>query len=667
MDFLNRFLIKWRIFGGFGLIVALAIVMALYGLWALSGIGTNVDESTRLARNAVSVLEASRSLEAIRRVATRFTIAPDAALAKEFTDNADNVEDLLKKTLATTKDAERMRLYNEVLAEMGRHRTSFDQLIKSSNLMLEDRKKLIAGDAALEAAAAKLIEAARSGGNNAVLIRAIEVDDAIAQLRSDSWRFLATSEPKTVDDFQASFKKATAALDALQNAAAEMRTLLAPVNAALQPYKGAFDESAKTLLGRSDIFQKGINPQQASMQKNLQTAKESLLNSVAAAETSATGAVSSTSSVQEVLAVLALIIGVGFAWFIGGSITHPLNGMTMAMTKLAGGDKTVKIPSADAKDEIGQMAKAVQVFKDSMIEAEKLAAAQEADRKVKEKRGAALEHLTQSFETKIGRLASLLSSAATEMQATSQSMSSMATDTSERSVTVAAAAEEASTNVQTVASAAEELSASVAEITRQVAQSAKIAGRAVEDAKRTDATVQTLAAGAQKIGEVVTLIQEIASQTNLLALNATIEAARAGEAGKGFAVVASEVKSLANQTAKATEEIGSQIEQIRTATSDAVDAIRGIGEVINEINGIAAAIAAAVEQQGATTKEIARNVQQAAAGAQDVTRNIASVKESSTASGDAATQVLSAAGELSKQAESLTGEVNSFIADVKAA
>ena len=385
MDFLNRFLIKWRIFGGFGLIVVLAVVMAVYGLWALSGIGANVDQSTRRSRNAVEVLEASRSLEAMRRVATRYAAAPDTALTKEFSDNVANIEDLLKKTLATTTDPERSRLYNDVLAELGRHKATFEQLVKSSNLTVENRTKLIAGDGALEAATGKLIEAARSGGNNAVLIRAFETDAAVAQLRSDTWRFLTTTNPKEVEDFQNSYKKAASTVDALQNAAGgDMRALIAPVSSTLQAYKTAFDESATAILGRSDIFLKGINPQQANMQKNLQVAKETLLSDVAAAETAAKGTISSTNTIQEVLAVLSLIVGAGFAWFIGGSITRPLNGMTVAMTKLAGGDKTVKIPSADAKDEIGEMAKAVQVFKDSMIEAEKLAAAQEAERAQKE-------------------------------------------------------------------------------------------------------------------------------------------------------------------------------------------------------------------------------------------------------------------------------------------
>jgi methyl-accepting chemotaxis protein len=221
--------------------------------------------------------------------------------------------------------------------------------------------------------------------------------------------------------------------------------------------------------------------------------------------------------------------------------------------------------------------------------------------------------------------------------------------------------------MQTVASAAEELTASIGEISRQVTQSSKITGKAVDDARRTDAIVRVLAEGPQKIGQVVDLIASIAGQTNLLALNATIEAARAGDAGKGFAVVATEVKSLATQTAKATQDIGSQIGQIQAATAEAVQAIKGITTTIEEVNAIATAIAAAVEEQGSATAEIARNVQQTAASTHDVTTNIAGVSQAADETGIAAGHVLEAASGLSQQAEQLTAKVNSFVAGVRAA
>jgi methyl-accepting chemotaxis protein len=364
---------------------------------------------------------------------------------------------------------------------------------------------------------------------------------------------------------------------------------------------------------------------------------------------------------------LAVLIAIVAAVSLSRGIGRPVVQMTAAMGDLAEGNHAVEIPATDRGDEIGQMAKAVLVFKDNMIKAKELAAKEAEEQRRRELRTRKMDELTAAFDADVTLVLKTVSSAATEMQATASSMTATAEETSRQSTVVASASEEASTNVQTVASAAEELSASIAEITRQVAQSSQIAGKAVEDAERTDAEVRGLAEAAHKIGEVVQLITDIASQTNLLALNATIEAARAGEAGKGFAVVASEVKNLANETAKATEEITGQISGIQQATKDAVTAIQAIGKTIGQINEIASGIASAVEQQGAATQEIARNVQQAAAGTQEVSSNITGVSEAAGATGAAAEQVQTAAGELSQQSEILRSKVETFLSEIKAA
>ena len=360
-----------------------------------------------------------------------------------------------------------------------------------------------------------------------------------------------------------------------------------------------------------------------------------------------------------------LCLGIGMA--IVRSVSTPITAMTAAMRRLADHDMAVTIPGVGQQDEIGGMAGAVQVFKDNMITADRLAAEQQAEQAAKEQRAARLAALVHGFETEVGGMVGLLSSASTELEATAQSMTATAEETSNQASIVASGAEEANAGVQTVASAAEELSASIQEISRQVARSAQMTDKAVNDAKRTDQIVQGLADGAQRIGQVVDIITSIAGQTNLLALNATIEAARAGDAGKGFAVVASEVKGLANQTAKATEEIAGQIAQIQASTHEVVEAIRAISGTIEEVSGIATSIASAVEEQGAATAEIARNVQQTSASTQEVTSNIVGVSQGAQTTGAAAGEVLAAAGELSRQSERLTAEVNSFVANVRAA
>ena len=367
------------------------------------------------------------------------------------------------------------------------------------------------------------------------------------------------------------------------------------------------------------------------------------------------------------LGIAGLIVGVLIAWFTSRSIVPPIANITSVMGRLAQHDLSVEVSGKERQDEIGAMAKAVQVFKDNMIEADRLAEAQKAEQIAKEARVKKVNALTAAFDASIGTVVQSVSSQASQMESSAQSLSATAEEATKQSSAVAAASEQASANVQTVASAAEELSSSIAEISRQVSQSSRVASSAVADAEKANQMVQGLVQASQKIGDVVALITDIANQTNLLALNATIEAARAGEAGKGFAVVAAEVKNLATQTARATEEIGTQITGVQSATQGAVQAIEAIAKTIAEINGITSTIAAAVEEQSAATKEIARNVEQAASGTQEVSSNIGGVGQAANDAGNAASQVLAVARDLSKQSDSLKSVVTRFLVDVKAA
>ena len=390
------------------------------------------------------------------------------------------------------------------------------------------------------------------------------------------------------------------------------------------------------------------------------------------------------------LGLIAILVAVAIP--LARGLVRPIGALTSAMDKLAGGDTSIDVPALGRKDEVGAMARALEIFKAAVRakQAAEVAAVSEAEEKArrseaelaarrdaeekaaaesaaKERRSQRVLALRATLETNVGAMTGQLAKAGTEMEETAQTMSDVADETSRLTTHLAGTTEQASANVHAVAAAAEELLASIGEIGGQVNESTQIAARAVDDATKTDSVVQALAAGAQKIGEVVNLINAIAAQTNLLALNATIEAARAGEAGKGFAVVASEVKSLAAQTTKATDEIAGQITAIQGSTAEAVGAIQGIGTTIGRMATIATGISTAMEEQRAAMQEIARNVHEAASGTEQIAGGVVEVKRGAGETGSSAAQVLAAARELTRQSEALRAEVDTFLTSVKAA
>jgi methyl-accepting chemotaxis protein len=363
----------------------------------------------------------------------------------------------------------------------------------------------------------------------------------------------------------------------------------------------------------------------------------------------------------------AVLLGLVFSWWIGRSITGQLNRLADAMTRLAAGDTSARIPAADVKDELGAMARTVLVFRDTMLEREQLSTSQAAANRERERRGEVIAATIGRFEGSVDKVLTSVREAAQRLEITSIQLNSAANEVSAEARTAEQRVSVASGNVTAAAGSVEELAASIGGIARQATRSTEVAARAVDDAQRTVNTMSELAWAATRIGEVVGLIQAIAGQTNLLALNATIEAARAGEAGKGFAVVASEVKSLAGQTAKATEEIAGQVGAIQSAVTEAAEAIQQVNGIIAEISTIAFAVATTVEEQNRAVAEIAEGVQRAsseAKGGADAMNRVAGASKDARA---AAADVKALADTLSAEAESLNTEVHRFLSEVQAA
>jgi methyl-accepting chemotaxis protein len=503
------------------------------------------------------------------------------------------------------------------------------------------------------------------------------VEKRLFQARFLNWKYIGTGDLAFYDKAEGAFKVAYERLDKLteQSIDPDSRSALSSFRAQIV----AFERLCARLKDARVRNESLDSPENKSLIAEITTSGTELETSganlgdryeqAALVEITATDhQISRSIDLAVLIGVASLLLGAALSFAIARSIVVPIRAMTGAMSKLAENDLAVEIPATAHRDEIGLMAKAVQVFKDNAIQVAEMTREQEQQKlRTAQLQKSERNKMADAFEASVMGVVKMVSASASEMQGTAESLSSAALHANAQATTVSSASVQASANVQTVATAAEELSASISEISRQVTEASRISQDAAEEAARTNRIVEGLSVVAKNIGDVVQLISGIASQTNLLALNATIEAARAGEAGKGFAVVAGEVKNLANQTGRAASEIVGQILAVQEETARAVAAMKNISGVIDQVRQISAGIAAAVEEQSAATSEIARNVQQAAQGTEDVTNAIGGVTEAASSTGASAGQVLASAQGLSENSETLHNEVVNFLATIRAA
>lgn len=654
---------------GFAVVLAITAVSmgtAYFGFERVSsGVATyrsSVSEAD-LARNIDRELISYRAL-ARYYVATGKEDDAKAALAAEA-----SLKDAIDQSMKGTTNPARRDQVTRLAGEFGTFTKIFADILKvKRDSALVTQNQLARSANMLRYKLDDLPSNADDADQQAIEFGAKKVAEQFQAVTALANTFVINSEQTVAASALARLKFVENSMRTIPSKDEKIAQGLKEASALLEEYRQALTklvENSKSV----DKLVAEMNGSAGAIVKGASAMKADLLSDQQRLEAESNSTIGETERLIVMLAAGGFLLGATLALLLGKGISRPMIEMCKAMRELAGGNFDVVLPGLGRKDELGEMAAAVEEFKmQAIAKAERDAAAQDAQNKAAgAARRSELIRFADEFEAAVGAIVSNVSASAVQLEQAAGTLTRTAETTQSLSSQVAGASEEASSNMQSVATATEELSTSVDEIGRRVRDSNRIAEAAVLQAQETDGRIGKLSRAAQEIGDVVKLITAIAEQTNLLALNATIEAARAGEAGRGFAVVASEVKSLASQTAKATDEISTHIAGMQGATQESVAAIKEIGGTIGQISNIASAIASAVEQQSSATQEIARNVQNVAQGTQEAAANIMQVNRGATETGSASEEVLHSAKSLSSESARLREELDRFMANIRAA
>jgi methyl-accepting chemotaxis protein len=665
--------VRPRVFGGFALVLSFLVLLAGFAMVQVERIGGTVNELVTSAAGDAGMSQVRAALlsanGAVEKFIRTWNVGDKAAATKAIEavgKLADQVDGQFGRLQAISDGV------GPVRSALETYRASFAAAAEAVDRLRAATAKTDAHGAAagLDVGGIQVALANRSDAER--LLNPMRLAAVVDAVRITMMRYGATLATSNADDAKLALMYAESAIaDSEAEIAgagdAKLKFLVTALKTAITADAAALDEVIK-VAGDLRARQADLVKASATIDDEVNRINQKLGTVRAEQGERTAAAVQETRQTVIATAAGALILGAVLAWLIGASVSGPIRAMTDRMQSLAAGDLDKAIPGGESRDEIGRMARAVEVFRENALAVRRMEREAAVQRESTEAdRMRMMAELAGRFEQGMQGVIIGVGGRAEEMGRSASELARVAERGRGLAEAVATRAEQASVNVQTVASATQELAASIREISSQVQRSVSVSNRATGETQRTSELIHGLSNAAEKIGNIIQLIQAIASQTNLLALNATIEAARAGDAGKGFAIVASEVKNLATQTAQATEQIASQIATIQSATDESVAAMTQFGATVKEMADIATAIAAAVEEQGAATGEIARNVEEAANGTSAVTREIGDVRAVAGETDAGAEAALAAAAALQEQAVSLKSNVDGFLHTIRAA